>query len=81
VTFQIILLALVAAFLGLRLYSVLGKRTGHEQEPLIRKPLEETPAGSIRPAVPTLLRASKISPKADCALSLTLIVNLMSACS
>jgi predicted lipid-binding transport protein (Tim44 family) len=54
VTFQIILLALVAAFLGLRLYSVLGKRTGHEQEPLIRKPLEETPAGSIRPAVPTL---------------------------
>lgn len=27
----IVLLALVAAFLGLRLYSVLGKRTGHEQ--------------------------------------------------
>ncbi len=30
--FEIILLAMVAAFLGLRLYSVLGKRTGHEQE-------------------------------------------------
>ncbi|WP_373489432.1 Tim44/TimA family putative adaptor protein [Blastomonas sp.] len=27
---------MVAAFLGLRLYSVLGKRTGHEQEPLTR---------------------------------------------
>jgi predicted lipid-binding transport protein (Tim44 family) len=27
----IVLLAMVAAFLGLRLYSVLGKRTGHEQ--------------------------------------------------
>ncbi len=30
--FTIILLAMVAAFLGLRLYSVLGKRTGHEQD-------------------------------------------------
>lgn len=30
---EIIILAMVAAFLGLRLYSVLGKRTGHEQEP------------------------------------------------
>jgi predicted lipid-binding transport protein (Tim44 family) len=42
VTFTIILLALVAAFLGLRLYSVLGKRTGHEQEPLARQPVEGT---------------------------------------
>jgi predicted lipid-binding transport protein (Tim44 family) len=31
VTIGIVLLAAVAAFLGLRLYSVLGKRTGHEQ--------------------------------------------------
>ncbi len=53
-TFEIILLAMVAAFLGMRLYSVLGKRTGHEQEPLIRKPLEERPAPAIRPAVPTI---------------------------
>ena len=36
-TFTIVLLALVAAFLGLRLYSVLGKRTGHEQEPVARQ--------------------------------------------
>ena len=43
VTFTIILLAMVAAFLGLRLYSVLGKRTGHEQEPVARQPLEGTP--------------------------------------
>lgn len=35
-TVEIIILAMVAAFLGLRLYSVLGKRTGHEQEPLPR---------------------------------------------
>jgi predicted lipid-binding transport protein (Tim44 family) len=54
VNFQIILLAMVAAFLGLRLYSVLGKRTGHEQEPLIRKPLEETPSGAIRQPLPNI---------------------------
>lgn len=42
-TFTIILLAMVAAFLGLRLYSVLGKRTGHEQEPVARQPIEGTP--------------------------------------
>ena len=34
--FYIVLLAMVAAFLALRLYSVLGKRTGHEQQPLPR---------------------------------------------
>lgn len=33
--FSIILLAMIAAFLGMRLYSVLGKRTGHEQEPVM----------------------------------------------
>ncbi len=36
-SFEIVLLAMVAAFLGLRLYSVLGKRTGHEQEPMPKK--------------------------------------------
>ena len=32
---SIVLLAMIAAFLGMRLYSVLGKRTGHEQEPVL----------------------------------------------
>jgi len=36
---EIILLAMVAGFLAMRLYSVLGKRTGHEQP--IAKPAEE----------------------------------------
>ena len=31
----IVILALVAIFVGLRLYSVLGERTGHEQQPVI----------------------------------------------
>ncbi len=41
VTVEIVLLAMVAAFLGLRLYSVLGKRTGHEQEPVVRPAVDE----------------------------------------
>jgi predicted lipid-binding transport protein (Tim44 family) len=32
----IVILALVALFIGLRLYSVLGERTGHEQQPILR---------------------------------------------
>lgn len=38
---EIIILAMIAAFLGLRLYSVLGKRTGHEQEPM-QRPLDRS---------------------------------------
>jgi predicted lipid-binding transport protein (Tim44 family) len=42
--FSIVLLAMIAAFLGMRLYSVLGKRTGHEQEPVL--PRERAAASS-----------------------------------
>ncbi|MCP1468359.1 putative lipid-binding transport protein (Tim44 family) [Sphingobium sp. OAS761] len=38
--YVIVILAMIAGFLALRLYSVLGKRTGHEQEPAPR-PAEE----------------------------------------
>ncbi len=41
-TIEIVLLALVALFVGLRLYSVLGQRTGHEQQPVTRP--EASPA-------------------------------------
>ncbi|MBR0552074.1 Tim44/TimA family putative adaptor protein [Stakelama marina] len=53
----IVLLAMVAGFLALRLYSVLGKRTGHEQ-PLV-KPAEERLATQPTPRtidMPTELR-------------------------
>ena len=33
-TVEIVLLAMVALFVGLRLYAVLGQRTGHEQQPV-----------------------------------------------
>jgi predicted lipid-binding transport protein (Tim44 family) len=47
VTVEIVLLAMVALFVGLRLYAVLGRRTGHEQQPVTRPeavPGTETPA-------------------------------------
>ncbi len=44
----IIILALIALFIGLRLYSVLGERTGHEQQPIL-KPAE--PDARIEPRV------------------------------
>ena len=49
-TVSIIILAMAAAFLGLRLYSVLGKRSGHEQEPIIRRAAEDAPPPILRPA-------------------------------
>jgi predicted lipid-binding transport protein (Tim44 family) len=49
VNITIVLLAMIAAFLGLRLYSVLGKRTGHEQEPVLRRPEEHPRAAAQSP--------------------------------
>ena len=46
--FSIVLLAMIAAFLGMRLYSVLGKRTGHEQEPVLPRRDERTAPGPVR---------------------------------
>ena len=54
----IVLLAMVAAFLGLRLYSVLGKRTGHEQ-PYVA-PLETPALGA--PAAVEDARAQPSTP-------------------
>ena len=44
----IVILALIALFIGLRLYSVLGERTGHEQQPIL-KPAD--PEAVIEPRV------------------------------
>ena len=50
----IVILALVALFIGLRLYSVLGERTGHEQQPIL-KPAESDAraAPQVTQPVPT----------------------------
>lgn len=53
-TVEIVLLAMVALFVGLRLYAVLGQRTGHEQQPVTRpeavKPAEPAVAPADAPA-------------------------------
>jgi predicted lipid-binding transport protein (Tim44 family) len=44
----IVILAFVALFIGLRLYSVLGERTGHEQQPIL-KPADSDARVEARP--------------------------------
>jgi len=56
----IVILALVALFIGLRLYSVLGERTGHEQQPIL-KPAES----DARPAPPVAQPAPTQATPAD----------------
>ncbi|HEU4704989.1 MAG TPA: Tim44/TimA family putative adaptor protein [Sphingomicrobium sp.] len=53
----IIILALVALFIGLRLYSVLGERTGHEQQPIL-KPADPDALVEPRVSRPSLAPAS-----------------------
>jgi len=49
----IVILALVALFIGLRLYSVLGERTGHEQQPIL-KPAESDARGAPQVTQPAV---------------------------
>jgi predicted lipid-binding transport protein (Tim44 family) len=57
---EIVLLAMVAAFLGLRLYSVLGRRAEQEEEPVVQRfDTDETP--TIRPAA---MPAPVVPPRA-----------------
>jgi predicted lipid-binding transport protein (Tim44 family) len=44
---MIVILALIAAFLAMRLYSVLGRRTGHEQQPAPIQADERTPVSVV----------------------------------
>lgn len=59
-TVGIVLLAMIALFVGLRLYAVLGQRTGHEQRPLPqpeatpgREPVATIPGTANSPAEPS----------------------------
>jgi predicted lipid-binding transport protein (Tim44 family) len=59
-TFGIVLLAMIALFVGLRLYAVLGQRTGHEQRPVTRpeaspgmEPAAAPPEANPNPAEPS----------------------------
>ncbi|CAO1649283.1 Tim44/TimA family putative adaptor protein [Parasphingorhabdus sp. NYA22] len=65
-TIEIILLAMVAAFLGLRLYSVLGKRSGHEQEHMPRnidpRASDRRPLEDAKPHIPDIVPAPAGTP-------------------
>lgn len=50
---EIVLLAMVALFVGLRLYAVLGRRTGHEQQPVTRPETLRAPE-SLAPQADTV---------------------------
>jgi predicted lipid-binding transport protein (Tim44 family) len=72
VTVEIVILAMIAAFLGLRLYAVLGRRAEHEEEPIPgRFDTPKTGAGASaaprseadrrdRPAVPGPMRGREL---------------------
>lgn len=47
----VIILAMIALFLGLRLYSVLGRKTGHGAELGIAEQAKEAAPGGARPAI------------------------------
>ena len=49
---EIVILALIAAFLGLRLYSVLGRRAEHEEEPVPTRFERGEGASAPRPTAP-----------------------------
>jgi predicted lipid-binding transport protein (Tim44 family) len=57
----IVVLALVALFIGLRLYSVLGERTGHEQQPIL-KPAESDGRVEPRLTPPPVTQAAPADP-------------------
>lgn len=61
---QIVILAMIAAFLGLRLYSVLGRRPEHDEEPMRRR--IEQPDPSAKPSQPIGQRGaegSQLAPR------------------
>lgn len=69
---MIVILALVAAFLALRLYSVLGRRTGHEQQPAPLQQPDDRVAKPVRTDLPssqaperTRLGETPIAPEAE----------------
>lgn len=63
---EIVILAMIAAFLGLRLYSVLGRRAEHEEEPIQgrfdAKPGAAPQAAPARPLNSPLLRPTDVTP-------------------
>lgn len=65
-TVEIVILAMIAAFLGLRLYSVLGRRAEHEEEPIqgrFDQPPGQQPGVGRTPAPRPLEEAESYPPR------------------
>lgn len=60
---QIVILAMIAAFLGLRLYSVLGRRAEHEEEPVPTR-FDAVDTAHPRNTAPQLRSAQPVRPAA-----------------
>ena len=58
---QIVILAMIAAFLGLRLYSVLGRRPEHDEEPMRRR--IEQPDPSAKTQQPIQQQGGSAAPR------------------
>lgn len=65
---EIVILAMIAAFLGLRLYSVLGRRAEHEEEVVPRRMDQADAAPSMRVAQPQQAKpAPRTAPETESA--------------
>lgn len=60
-TVEIVILAMIAAFLGLRLYSVLGRRAEHEEEPIAGR-FDPRRGGAGAPRVAAPQKAEDAAP-------------------
>ena len=58
--YVIVILAMIAGFLALRLYSVLGKRTGHEQEPALRPAEDRAKVTVLQPRPATEMSGDSV---------------------
>lgn len=63
-TVEIVIIAMVAAFLGLRLYSVLGRRAEHEEQPLPPRFEPKEPRRAAPRAMPGEPAGSALAPRA-----------------
>jgi predicted lipid-binding transport protein (Tim44 family) len=61
---EIVILAMIAAFLGLRLYAVLGRRPEQNDEPLRRRIEQPDPASAPRALAPKLPEKAPGTPRA-----------------
>lgn len=75
-TVGIVLLAMIALFVGLRLYAVLGQRTGHEQRPVTRpEAAPPEPAIAAPEAKPTASEPSGLAFEPGAAAGIRAIVS------